>query len=186
MHFTEMYKSHPISPTTNLSNERCMGNIYQYGSHIYYRFQYSPNVMTSIENDIYTPNDIAFKSSLRSKITRTPFIGINGKTIEVSDLIDRDIEGIPIIEFNLVTPTVGNPRIDIKIVAFLVDKVELKPLEKLRIKAEELYNEIDVKLFKETMNIVNLKYYDAEERYEVPKLPSVRFPYLEVPQSVNR
>jgi hypothetical protein len=171
----------PIIHSINLSNAKTTGYIHRYGHDTYITFKYTDASIMSDIGDLYLTNGLVFTGKLRCKINRTQFIGINGKILDTSDLIGRNIEGIPIIRFLLSQDRKMNIRVD----GYLVDNMDLKPIEILRLKAQELYTSSDITNFQSKLDIICQK-DDIDLMHEVYEMPNACIPFLEMPQSVLR
>lgn len=171
----------PLAHNINLSNAKTSADVFRYANDKYITFKYvDPDIMSDIEQ-LYLTNGAVFTGKLKCKINRTEFIGINGKTLDVIDLIGRNIGGIPIVRFLLGQ---GN-KIHIRVDGYLVDNMELKPIEILKLKAQDLYSSSDIKDFQSKLDIVCQK-DDMDHMHEVCDMPCVTIPFLEMPQSVLR
>lgn len=127
------------------------------------------------------PDDISIYPTISCRVLDNTFIGINSLPLNVRDiLIDRYIEGIPIINFYI------NKKKALKVTleGFLVDYIRLKPVEILKTKITTLYNVEQISKFDSMLDIIKGNVQFTMPDITIPDMPETYCPNLTPPQSI--
>lgn len=126
-------------------------------------------------------SDISVYPTISCRVFDNTFMGINSMPIDVKDiLIGRYVEGIPILKFYIDK----NKTLRVKLEGFLVDHIQLRPIETLKLKINTLYNSNEIIDFNRTLDIVLSKEQILMPDITIPHIPDTFYPNLTVPQSI--
>lgn len=160
-------------------NTRFSAQCYRVGNITYAKLKPLDDNINIILQEFYKSlNGTKCYSTISCKVEGDIFIGINLKILDINTiLMDRYIEGIPILKFFINDKNVLKVTLD----AFLVDNIKLKPIETLKMKVNSLYHIEDISNFSNTLDIISC---NNMPDITIPELPETYCPELTIPQSV--
>lgn len=165
---------HNIHPNAKFSAQ-----CYRVGNITYAKLEPLDDSTNIILQEFYKSLDgTKYYPSISCRVEGDIFVGINLKILDINTtLMDRYVEGIPILKFYINNKNV----LKVTLEAFLVDNIKLKPIETLKMKVNSLYHMEEISNFSNTLDIISC---NNMPDITIPDLPETYCPELTIPQSV--
>lgn len=136
--------------------------------------------LKQIHNSMHD-RDVNTYTNITCIVNNDTFIGINSSMLSIDMLLGRYIEGTPILHFYI-----NNKKtLRVKLEGFLVDHIDLKPIEKLRLKINTLYNAKQITDFNSLIDIISNREQLTMPDITIPEIPKTYCPNISIPQSIS-